>query len=43
MQLKKTFDDLENLYREKFKKKNVIPGTEGSAVVKENTQTIERQ
>ena len=29
-ELKKTFDDLENLYREKLKKKSVVPGTEGS-------------
>ena len=27
---KKTFDDLENLYREKLEKESVVPGTEGS-------------
>ena len=28
--LKKTFDDSENLYREKLEKESVVPGTEGS-------------
>ena len=28
--LKKTVDDLENLYREKLEKKDIVPGTEGS-------------
>ena len=29
-ELKKTFEDLENLYREKLEKKSVVPGTKGS-------------